>query len=90
MSRFQIILTGIFAFFIIAGVFVFAVSGRSGEERVTLLVWGSVPQSIFESVISKLPIAKDKTIAITYVYKKEEDFDILMERCIEFLQKNDN
>lgn len=75
MSRFQIILTGIFAFFIIAGVFVFAISGRSGEERATLLVWGSVPQSIFESVISKLPIAKDKTISITYVYKKDEDFD---------------
>lgn len=75
MSRFQIILTGIFAFFIIAGVFVFATSGRSGEERANLLVWGSVPQSIFESVISKLPIAKDKSVSITYMYKKDEDFD---------------
>lgn len=75
MSKFQFILTGVFAFFILAGVLAFALTGRSGEQKTTILVWGSIPESVFNSEIGDLPVAKDKTLGISYLYKKEEDFD---------------
>ncbi len=75
MSKFQLILTGVFAFFILAGVFAFAIAGRGGEGKTTILVWGSLPESVFNAEIGDLPIAKDKTVGISYIYKKEEDFD---------------
>lgn len=75
MSKFQLILTGVFTFFILAGVFIFSISGRGGEPKVDILVWGSLPESIFKSVISKLPISEDDSVGIVYVYKRYDDFD---------------
>ena len=75
MSKFQIILTGIFAVFILAGVFVFAFFGRENSVKSTVLVWGPLPESSFNAIIAKLPIWDDKNISIKYVNKKAVDFD---------------
>ncbi len=75
MSRFQLILTGVLAFFILAGVFVFAIAGRGGEGKAEIVVWGSLPESVFNAQIRDLPIASDKSIGIRYVFKDEKDFN---------------
>lgn len=75
MSRFQIILVAVFGVFILAGVFIFAFARPSGGAQVNVLVWGSIPDSDFNSVLLTLPLVKDKTVSIQYVYKREADFD---------------
>lgn len=75
MSKFQIILTGVFAVFILAGVFVFAFFGRGSTTKANVLVWGPIPESAFNSILSKLPISEDKSVDVKYVYKKSTDFD---------------
>lgn len=75
MSKFQIAVTGIFGICILIGVFVFAFVRPNSTTQSTVLVWGPLSETEFSSVITNLPIAKDKTVTINYVSKREADFD---------------
>lgn len=76
MSKFQLILTGIFAAFIIIGVLVFSF-GQSSQTNTTAraTVWGTMPTSLFNSFMDESGLAADRTVHITYVEKRKETFD---------------
>jgi len=76
MSKFQLIFTGVFAVFIVAGVMVFSLSrGGSGAENYNITLWGDIPSELFSQVWSELPIKEDKTITVNYVEKDFATFD---------------
>lgn len=75
MSKFQLILIGVFGIFILVGVLIFAFYRGAGEAQVPVVVWGTMPLESFSYVISTLPISKDKTVSVSYVYKPEVRFD---------------
>jgi len=75
MSKFQIILIGVFGFFILAGVGIFAFYRSSNSVQSQVVIWGTMPQENFFSIFSNLAIAKDRTLAVTYQYKPESTFD---------------
>jgi ABC-type glycerol-3-phosphate transport system substrate-binding protein len=75
-SKFQIILTSVFGVFIVVGVGFFAFSSGGNKGSTTnVLMWGTMSNESFYNFYYNLPIAKDKTVSITYEYKKESDFD---------------
>ena len=76
MTKFQIILTGIFAAFIIIGVAIFAVGGNDSSKdisRVTL--WGTMTVQDFSGFTQKIGLDQNKTIILTYVEKNPVTFD---------------
>ena len=75
MSKFQLVLTGIFGILILIGVFVFAFARPNSTPQVPVLVWGSLSESEFASVLSNLPLAKDRTVSVQYVQKRDSEFD---------------
>lgn len=76
MTKFQLILTGIFAAFIVIGVLVFSLS-RSGSDVVVskVTVWGTMTQNQFGQILKSTGLDQDKTFNITYVEKRAETFD---------------
>jgi ABC-type glycerol-3-phosphate transport system substrate-binding protein len=75
MTKFQLILTGIFAFFLLAGILIFAVARPSSGARVPVTVWGPIPQANMGALLMSLPIGKSDAVQINYTYVKETDFD---------------
>lgn len=76
MSKFQLVLTGIFGAFILIGVLVFAFSRSSKTDEIArVTIWGTMSESLFSSYLRGSGIAEDKTIDITYVEKKRQTFD---------------
>lgn len=75
MSKFKIGLSIVFSAFIIIGVVVFATSkGASSTQQIPITVWGFIPSSSFMSFLQNSPIAKDKSVLITYVEKNKANF----------------
>jgi ABC-type glycerol-3-phosphate transport system substrate-binding protein len=76
MSKFQLILTGVFALFILIGVVVFA-SGRisSSTKSATVLMWGTLAPDVFEQVKTKAGFSNNNAVKIVYVQKSEDNFD---------------
>lgn len=75
MSKFQLILTGVFGAFIVIGVLVFSFARTNSKVVSNIVVWGTVPQEVFDSVLYQSAIGKDKTLAIRYIAKNEATFD---------------
>lgn len=76
MSKFQLILTGIFGAFILIGVLVFAFGQSSSTSDLsTATVWGTMNASLFENFMTQSGLSQDKTIQVTYVEKRKETFD---------------
>lgn len=78
MSNFRIVLTAIFAVFIIVGVIMFSLfrgGSRGTQEQITL--WGTIPESVFASYIKSANLKKDNNtqININYVAKENESFN---------------
>jgi len=75
MSKFQIILTGIFAAFIFLGVLLFSVGRFGGENRnVELLVWGSLPVADFNAVAIKAGL-EEMGIKLRYIKQNTATFE---------------
>ena len=76
MSNFQIILTGIFVFFILAGVIVFASyrgsSSSQGLPAITL--WGTFDQEVINRFL-RSNLVLNEGLRITYVKKSPETFE---------------
>ncbi len=75
MSRFQILLIGIFLFFIVAGVLVFSLyQGANRSERAQIVLWGTLPGSVFQD-ISETEEYKASGLNLVYVEKDTVAFD---------------
>lgn len=76
MSNFKIILTIIFAAFIVIGVIIFSMSrggGRSdGQEQIT--IWGTLPLSTFEKYIEEVNLNRTPKLLAQYVEKNSDSF----------------
>lgn len=76
MSKFQLILTGIFGAFILIGVLVFAFGQSSTTKSVaTATIWGTMNSAMFQDFMREAGIDQDKTVQVAYVEKRKETFD---------------
>lgn len=75
MSKFQLILTGVFAAFIIIGVMAFSLYRGSSKTVSNIVVWGTMPALAFNDVYSQSALSKDLTVSLNYVEKDPATFD---------------
>ncbi len=76
MSNFQTILLGIFIFFIVIGVAIFAtLKGSSNKESIGIVMWGTVPSDTFGPFVNKINEGLEKQLKITYIEKRPDTFD---------------
>lgn len=68
-------MTGVFGVFIFIGVLVFSAYRGGSGEAVTVVVWGTLSQTSFSSIIQKTPLYQSKQYNVQYVEKTKEDFD---------------
>jgi len=75
MTKFQMILTGVFGVFVIVGVIVFSAYRGNSQDAITVTVWGTMPKNNFDSVIISTSLYQSKEYNVRYVEKSEEEFD---------------
>jgi multiple sugar transport system substrate-binding protein len=75
MTKFQLIVTGIFGVLIVVGVIIFSSYKGSSGNAVEVAVWGTIPPSTFNDILQASPLYKNKQVKINYVEKSEESFD---------------
>ncbi|MEY2664676.1 MAG: hypothetical protein RIT04_484 [Candidatus Parcubacteria bacterium] len=77
VTKFQIILIGIFVVFIIIGVIFFATtkSNQATTGLPTIEVWGTFPATIFNQLVEHLNFSRAQALTINYVQKSPEQFD---------------
>lgn len=76
MSTFQIVLTGVFAASMLVALGVFATfKGSGSKELPPITLWGTLPQSQFMQAVSEINQTLPQRITVTYVEKREQDFD---------------
>lgn len=75
MTKFQLILTGIFGILLVAGVIVFSTYRGGSENAVEVVVWGTIPQITFNNIIEQTSLFQSRQYTIQYVEKSEENFD---------------
>ncbi len=76
MSKFQMIVIGIFVVCIIAGVAAFAMfkGGSSSTALPQITIWGTFPKDIFDQYVSKINNTLPQSISIDYVQKTTTQF----------------
>ncbi len=75
MSNFQIALIGIFIFFIIVGVVLFAgIKGHSTSESPEIVLWGSVSGATFNQFLNNFNLSQTTPLHIRYVQKDQSTF----------------
>jgi multiple sugar transport system substrate-binding protein len=78
MSTFQIVLTGVFIFFIVAGVLVFAGIGGFGGSTTpvgTVVIWGTYDAQIVDDIIHTIGNGNKDFDGVSYVEKDPQTFD---------------
>jgi ABC-type glycerol-3-phosphate transport system substrate-binding protein len=75
MTKFQIILMGIFGVLIVGGVIIFSTYKGSSQNAARVVIWGTISQNDFNNVLQKTSLYQNKQINIEYVQKEEETFD---------------
>ena len=81
MKPFQITVLGIFGFFIIVGVFLFATYRSGGGENsgpAEALVWGTLPQETIDSTLRAFGVENTNTLSVTYREIPEDSFDAVL------------
>lgn len=76
ISKFQLIVLGVFAVFFIIGILVFAMA-RSGSRTavIEVLMWGMIPRNQFAEVLKATGLDQNEEIKISYEEKRPETFD---------------
>ena len=84
MTKFQIILTTVFAIFILVGVIIFATSGgnNSGVVAGNVLIWGTIEKATMDSLIKNLATEDESFKNVKYKEKNSEDFDLILIEAI--------
>ena len=77
MTTFQLVLTGVFAVFILVGVAFFALfrGGGSSGTVSNVTVWGFIPSSQFTSLLDVTGVADNDSLRVTYIEARPETFD---------------
>lgn len=75
MSKFQVILTGVFGVFIVLGVIIFSAYEGSSGNAVPIVIWGTLPPSQFDSIVKETSLYQSDLYNIQYVEKSLENFD---------------
>ncbi len=77
MSNFQIIVTGLFVFFIIAGVGIFAAFGGllGGSSTGPVTMWGTFDSSIMSNMLTELRSSNKVFANVTYVQKNPATYE---------------
>lgn len=76
MSTFQLVLTGVFAAFIVIGVIFFAVyRGGSSGPTAQVTVWGTLSDTQFRQIEEAAGILDDTSLDVAYVEVNESTFD---------------
>jgi ABC-type glycerol-3-phosphate transport system substrate-binding protein len=77
MSKFQIILIGVFVVFIVTGVALFATfkNKDAGTALPPITIWGTFPSTMISGLVSKLNETRTTTLVVNYVEKSEDAFD---------------
>ncbi|PIR40204.1 MAG: hypothetical protein COV33_01070 [Candidatus Zambryskibacteria bacterium CG10_big_fil_rev_8_21_14_0_10_34_34] len=75
MTKFQLILTGIFGVFLIVGVIIFSSYRGSLGNAISIEIWGTMPQTTFNEAIKATSLHQSKEFTLQYVQKTEEEFD---------------
>ena len=73
MSKFQVIILGIFVVFIIAGVVAFAMykgGGSSASKLPAITIWGTFPSNVFDQYVANINNNSATPISVTY---KQDD-----------------
>ncbi len=70
MTKFQIIVLGIFVLFIVVGVAAFALfkSSSTSNALPAVTVWGTFPANVFDQYVSNINNGLSTTISVTYKY----------------------
>ena len=76
MSKFQIILTGVFVFCIVIGVIAFATfkSSNTSTQLPTVTIWGTLPSSTITEMVNQLNQTRASALSINYVQIPAVDF----------------
>jgi len=84
VSKFQIILTTIFAIFIVVGVIIFAISGRNNSNGNIgdIVIWGTMEQKTMNAVITNLAEGNEIFKNVKYEQKDEDSFDAILVEAI--------
>jgi len=69
MSKFQIILLGVFGVFIVAAVFIFSFVRNGSGQGATVVVWGDMSSYDFSAVLNNANLNQDNNLQIKYVEK---------------------
>jgi ABC-type glycerol-3-phosphate transport system substrate-binding protein len=73
MSKFQIVLLGVFGFFIIVAVGTFALyRGGSGSQDANVMVWGTFTSEDFSTLLNNSGLAQDRSLVINYAEKRPD------------------
>jgi ABC-type glycerol-3-phosphate transport system substrate-binding protein len=75
MTKFQVILIGVFVAITLIGVFVFSSYKGSSKDAVSVTIWGTISQITFNNIIAKTSLYQSKEFTLQYVEKTEEQFD---------------
>ncbi|MBN2094024.1 MAG: extracellular solute-binding protein [Candidatus Zambryskibacteria bacterium] len=75
MSKFQLILTGLFAAFIVIGVIIFAAFKGGSVVATEVVIWGTIPKYTFDNIIESTSLYNNDEYNVQYIEKSEEDFD---------------
>lgn len=75
MTKFQMILIGVFVVFLIGGVIIFSAYKGSSQNATTVVVWGTIPQTSFYNIVKETSLYQSKEYNIEYVEKTKENFD---------------
>lgn len=75
MTKFQLILTGVFGLFLVVGVIIFSAYRGNSQNKVTVLVWGTIPSVSFSNIIQATSLYQSKEYDVKYVQKSDENFD---------------
>ncbi len=77
MSKFQLIILGVFILCIIAGVVFFAMfkgSGNTDSQIPPITMWGTFPAETFNKYVSEINLSLASSLQITYVQKTQSNF----------------
>jgi len=87
MKPFQLVVLGIFGFFAVVGVIVFATfrGGGSGEGQIPVSVWGTMPSEVIRQTLNEYNTNTEEKITLLYTEFRPEDFD---QRLVEALAEN--
>jgi len=78
MSKFQIVIIGVFIVFIMIGVASFATYKSKGEKNQLpqIKVWGTVSESIIKALVEESGRSTGQTLSVDYTEMSEEEFSL--------------